>query len=798
MTRHDGAAVVGKVVVLKFGEGRFQEGFLVTLQIGEEGDRPSVEVTGRLPAAPDLLQIYQRWQQTYRRLGVPSRLEAPAAQVTNVALSGDCEEAAHQLRDRFSTWLQAESFRPIREKWLEQLSPSDEIRVILQSADPGLQSLPWHLWDLLERYSKAEVALSIPAYERVSQPRLPRGVVRILAILGNSTGIDVQADRRLLEQLPDAEISFLVEPQRQDLTDRLWEQRWDILFFAGHSVTQKNGEAGQIHINPTESLTISQLRYALKKAMERGLKLAIFNSCDGLGLARELADLHIPQLVVMRESVPDRVAQAFLKYFLAAFSKGRSLYLAVREGRERLQALEEQFPCATWLPVIFQNPAEMPFTWHSLTGRQYFDTAIRDLLQSPRSPHTSHGQPSLKRSLISSLVAAILLTGMRYLGLLQGMELAVFDRMLSLRPDEGTDPRILLITIDDNDIQSQQERTGSLSEPSLQALLDKLAPHHPRVIGLDVYRDFSVEQADLATRLQQTESLIAICKAGDPDGNAKGIAPPPEVPASRIGFSDFVEDDDGSVRRHLLFMSADPASRCTTPYAFSTQIAFQYLVAEGIVPTFTQDKDLRFGDTVFYSLRSRSGGYQAIDARGSQILLNYRSTDRIAAQVSLTQVLHNEVDLSVVRDKIVLIGVTAYSAGDYWVTPYGTSSAEKLSGVEVQAHMISQMLSAVLDDRPLLWVWNVWVDVIWIGTWAVIGGLLAWRIHSFPYLGLAIAIFSSLLGGVSVAVLIHGGWLPVVPAILAMTGSGMLVLLTRPTVALSASASTSAPTQKPF
>ncbi|MBD2464603.1 CHASE2 domain-containing protein [Oscillatoria sp. FACHB-1407] len=789
---------MGKVVVLKFGEGRFDEGFSVTLQIGEEGDRPSVEVTGRLPAAPDLLQTYQRWRQTYRRLGLPSRLEAPAAQVTNVALSGDCQEAAQHLRDRFSLWLQAESFRPIREKWLEQLSPTDEIRVILQGADPGLQYLPWHLWDLLERYSKAEIALSSAAYERVSQPRPPRGSVRILAILGNSEGIDVQADRRLLEQLPDAEICFLVEPQRQDLTDRLWEQRWDILFFAGHSLTQESGEAGQIHINPTESLTISQLRYALKKAMERGLKLAIFNSCDGLGLARELADLHIPQLVVMREPVPDRVAQAFLQYFLAAFSKGRSLYLAVREARERLQALEEQFPCATWLPVIFQNPAEVPFTWYELTGRQYFDTTIRDWLQSPQSPHKTHLRQSLKRSLISSLTVAAAVTGLRYFGLLQGLELGAFDRMLTLRPDEGTDPRILLITIDDSDIQAQQERTGSLSESSLEAVLEKLEPHNPRVIGLDVYRDFAAERATLTSRLQQAESLIAVCKAGDPDGNAQGIAPPPEIPASQIGFSDFIEDDDGTVRRHLLFMSADPASRCTTPYAFSSQIAFRYLAAEGIVPTFTSQEDLRFGDTVFHSLRSRTGGYQAIDARGSQVLLNYRSTDRIAAQVSLTQVLRNEVDLSVVRDKIVLIGVTAYSAGDYWVTPYGAGPTEKVSGIEVQAHMISQIVSAVLDDRPLLWVWNPWVEVLWIGTWAIIGGLLAWRMRSSTYLGLAIAILSCLLGVTSVVVLIRGGWLPLVPAVLAMTGSSIVVLLARPVSDLSASPLTPAPTTKSF
>ncbi|MHC5722352.1 MAG: CHASE2 domain-containing protein, partial [Nostoc sp.] len=90
-----------------------------------------------------------------------------------------------------------------------------------------------------------------------------------------------------LNLLPNADITFLVEPQCQDLTDQLWEQDWQILFFAGHSSTHQTNETGKIYINQTESLTISQLKYALKKAVERGLQLAIFNSCDGLGLARE-------------------------------------------------------------------------------------------------------------------------------------------------------------------------------------------------------------------------------------------------------------------------------------------------------------------------------------------------------------------------------------------------------------------------------------------------------------------------------------------------------------------------------
>ncbi|HEY9596311.1 MAG TPA: ABC transporter substrate-binding protein, partial [Cyanophyceae cyanobacterium] len=179
-------------------------------------------------------------------------------------------------------------------------------------------------------------------------------------------GIDNQRDRRFLEQLPNTEIAFLDKKSRQELNDHLWEQSWPILFFAGHSSSRADGEIAQLYINDTESITIDDLRYGLRKALKNGLKLAIFNSCDGLGLARALADLHVPAVIVMREPIPDQVAQAFLRYFLQAFANGQSLYLAVRQAREQLQGMESEFPCATWLPIISQNPTEEPPKWSDL------------------------------------------------------------------------------------------------------------------------------------------------------------------------------------------------------------------------------------------------------------------------------------------------------------------------------------------------------------------------------------------------------------------------------------------------
>ncbi|HEY9822376.1 MAG TPA: CHASE2 domain-containing protein [Candidatus Sericytochromatia bacterium] len=786
---------MGKLVVLKLGEGSFEQGFPVTLQIGEEGKHPSLEITGKLPSTPEIPQFYTGWATSYRCLGLRSRLEASKAQVTNVSKLENCYNAARILGDRLNAWLHSDSFRLIREKLLEQLMPSEEIRLIIQTENSLLRRLPWHLWDLCDRYPKVEIALSAPVYEQIEQISSPHPQVRILAILGNSAGINTQADRLLLEQLPDAEIHFMVEPQCSQLTDELWKQGWDILFFAGHSSSQPNAETGRIYINQTDSLTIDQLRYALKKAVKRGLKIAIFNSCDGLGLANNLADLQIPQIIIMREPVPDQVAQAFLKYFLETFARGESFYLSVREARERLQGWEDQFPCATWLPMIFQNPAILPSTWQELYGDSqtaYISPPSPPPAISP-SPHLPI-PPSPRRGFAKvvfiSLAVTSLLIGVRQVGILQPIELQAFDHLIQRRPAEVPDSRLLVVTVTEADIQAQKNepRRGSLSDRSLTRLLDKLESYQPRAIGLDIYRDFPVssEYPDLAKRLLKSDRLIAVCKAST-EINDQGVPPPPEVPAEHLGFSDVVTDPDGILRRHLLALTPSPASACTASYALSSRLAFRYLAAQKIFPTFTKEGYLQLGKTVFKRLKAQTGGYQNIDAWGHQVLLNYRyyrSSQNFAPQVTLTQVLNGQLNPNAVKDRAVLIGVTAPSAKDYFFTPYSTARKfdQQMPGVVVQAQMVSQILSAVLDGRSLLWVWPVWGEVLWIWGWSLTGALVSWRFHLWIRSGL-VAIAVVVLYGLCFALLTQGGWVPLVPAALALvcTSVSVVVYSTLPT-----------------
>lgn len=767
---------MSQLVVLNFTQGSFAQGCpTVIAQLWQADSATPMQFLGSLPPAPELDQLYQRWQRLYAALYAYKGWRSRSTAVREIEIDDDDEavtqiseaefhECGREVQQAIDAWLSAASFAAIDRQLRTHLSPTDEIRCIFTAVDRTLLRLPWHLWQFFDDYPQAELALSLPEYSRAGKTTAGRSNVNILAILGDSQGIDIERDRQLLEAIPNTNLKLLIQPDVEQLTEQLWQQGWDLLFFAGHSSSQ--GE-GRIQVNPTTSLTIEQLRYGLKRAIASGLKLAIFNSCDGLGLAWDLADLQIPQVIVMREPVPDRVAQAFLKSFLIAFSNGRSLYASVRQAREQLQALETEFPGATWLPVLCQNPAEVPQNWREWSGIEEVKPADREALPA--------GRRSLRwRSLLaSSLLVTGCLLGLRSLSLLQSAELWTFDRLLTLRPQELPDDRFLIVTIDEADIQAQNasDRRGSLSDAALNQALVKL--QSARVIGLDVYRDFAASMPPLADRLRTDRRLFVVCKRPSATEDAIGIAPPPEVPADQVGFSDFLTDEDGILRRHLMLMSPDPAASCAAPYAFSMQLVFRYLDKAGITARFNAEGNLQFGDRTLHRLQERTGGYQAIDARGNQLLLNYRSRppQTIAPSVSLTQLLKGEVSPAQIQDRIVLIGVTAVGSQDIWSTPYGDRRSQQVSGVFLQAQMASQILSAVLDRRPLLSVWPQWAEGLWIWGGTIAGGVLIGLGRSRLHQGLILLVVLGGLTGMSSFLLVEGVWVPLLPA-----GLGVLAL----------------------
>ena len=184
--------------------------------------------------------------------------------------------------------------------------------------------------------------------------------------------------------------------------------------------------------------------------------------------------------------------------------------------------------------------------------------------------------------------------------------------------------------------------------------------------------------------------------------------------------------------------------------------------------------DRKASKATFPSLTPNTGAYRGIDAGGGQLMLNYRAGGP-AAVVSLTQVLNGQVRPEAFQDRVVLVGVTEPSFGDYWTTPFGSGPNEKVPGVLLQAQMVSQILSAVLDGRSLLWSWSEPVEILWIVAWGSVGGLLGWKFKSMRWWLFSLSLTAGVLAIACFGLLLQAGWVPLVPPLLALVMSSTAV-----------------------
>jgi CHASE2 domain-containing sensor protein len=775
---------MSKVVVLKSTGGDFNRGFVFTVSIATENGLTDFEGIGTLPPDQQLEEYYQDWRTAYLDLGLKTRLFAAGKAVRKASPLQNCQQKSDALMARFNQWLRSESFLSVRDLLLNEVRRDEAVRFVIQVDHLALQQLPWALWEMLDRYKKAEISIAAPTFQRRDSNGKYQSVakVRILAILGDSQGINVERDRALLEALPNAEVLFLVEPQRQALADHLWDQPWDILFFAGHSETKQ--EKGYLYINATDRLSIADLKYPLKRAVDRGLSLGIFNSCDGSGLAKDLADLQIPQTIFMREPVPDRVAQMFLKYFLASFSQGETMYLAVRNARERLRTLETSgevnptaqfesmetngfgvFPCASWLPLIFQNLAESPPTWA--------------ILQQPT--HKVPLSPMAKAIRDWSIAGAIALgvsagvCGVRSQGWLQALELKAYDHVMQMRSIFKLDPvdeRLLVVTIDDADAQIYKDAKSdlSLTDANLVALLTKLNQSKAKVIGVDLQRNPQGVDPKLVRSMQQMNNVVGLC--GNASPNDPGFKPPQGL-EQNISFADMAQDSpDGSIRRQLLALPLFPESPCQSQVSLSLSLAAQYL---------GQKPDALLKRFTLMNGADRPGAYYKVADRSSlapgefdHIMLNYRNSKIPTMSMSdFLQERGGKMDLS---NRIVLIGTTRPFSSDLHPVPltkmlsHATAKEEegKTAGIWIQAEKTGYLVSLLQGERSAIWIpeerWAMGMILL-----AAIGGAVMirlgnnYKLHILSLNGIWILIYS----GTVIAFIQFTAWIPVVPLLMA-------------------------------
>lgn len=399
---------------------------------------------------------------------------------------------------------------------------------------------------------------------------------------------------------------------------------------------------------------------------------------------------------------------------------------------------------------------------------KYFRQLSSRLTQQP-----AQFLPGLRLIGLTTVAVAGLVLGARHFGWLQTIELRAYDQMMRLRPNQNTDSRLLIVGITEADILTLDRATPT--DEVLAEAIANLQQLNPRVVGLDMHRDVPQDPGRAALEAQfQSPRLIAITKLGE-DG-VDAVPPPDDIPPERIGFNDIPVDEDGIVRRSLLFASTED----NTYFSFALRLALAYLEDEAIMPQAApNDPDvMQLGQAAFYPLNRTSGAYQTLDDRGYQILLSYRAPEELARTVSLSDVLTNQVPSEWVEDKIVLIGTTAPSGKDLFFTPFSAAEAEtpRRPGVEIHAQMTSQILTAALEGRALFSFWPEPKEWLWIGVWTMTAGAVAWFVRHPIALGASsVALLGALLTTCTL-LFYQQTWVPTAaPAIATLLAIGTVV-----------------------
>ncbi len=119
-----------------------------------------------------------------------------------------------------------------------------------------------------------------------------------------------------------------------------------------------------------------------------------------------------------------------------------------------------------------------------------------------------------------------------------------------------------------------------------------------------------------------------------------------------------------------------------------------------------------------------------------RIMINYRGGAKRFPHISATDILNDRVDPRELKDKLVIIGVTAIGVYDLRVTPFDTD----FPGVEINANLIDSILSQDFLYQPAL------VEVYNIIAMLILGFFLGWLLPKIKVIPGAISALGLLVG----------------------------------------------------
>jgi adenylate cyclase len=364
------------------------------------------------------------------------------------------------------------------------------------------------------------------------------------------------------------------------------------------------------------------------------------------------------------------------------------------------------------------------------------------------------------RALFGAQLVAAAVILLHAFGWLQTAELAVYDALIVAWAGPAPSPRVVLVGVTERDVG----RWGDpLRDGQLAALLERVAAWKPRVIGVDIYRDMPQAPGtdDLDRVLTGHPEILWVFKLGE---GSTATTPPPAalVGTDRAVLADTLTDADDVVRRGLLYAGDDTGE--------AMGVALAYLARDGIRPGPAPGDAFTLGKAVVDPLDSTRGPYLHLDDRGYQVLLDYRGGRQPFPFVSMGEIMDRDDAAALVRDRAVIVGITAETVKDWFSTPFGGFGPENRAyGISIHAHLADQLIRQALDgDRQLSGASRpVEYAVIWAVAMAgaVFGYFWRFTIQALAGIGAGLVLLATLVyGAFGFALLLPGvpmalGWL---------------------------------------
>lgn len=496
-------------------------------------DETGQELSATLAYDESLTELYQNWRQLYGRrytLATRARVVKKGGSATPPTYDWDQELklAETALLQAFDRWLGQAELLQIRERIQRDIklsSPVGSVEIWFDCSPIDLARLPWETWKLAAQDAPSgTVRLARTVFSGVAPPLTKHGQhrsqVRILAIFADAAELNHDSDLQALQQLHGvAEIEPLhcqvntqlphpsqqVAALKQQVAEAIADDRgWDILFFAGHS-DEAASTGGTLELAPNVSVTIAELEPPLKLAKQRGLQLAIFNSCSGLHIATSLIELGLSQVVVMRERIQDQVAHRWLTQFCQNLAKYQNVHLALIGACDYLTSEQLAYPSAYLIPSLFRHPDRQVNLF------QIEPSPLKRVWQTWRPTRWQAATLGILSLLSWMIPIQDVLSDYRYW--MQAMYRHHTNQFLAISPPPVTIVAINQDSIDRNNIDIYKVKP--FDRTYLAKLVDRLQALQVKVIGIDYFLDGSTHQDPvLATSLrsavqQQTWFIFA-------------------------------------------------------------------------------------------------------------------------------------------------------------------------------------------------------------------------------------------------------------------------------------------------